>query len=235
MNKITLDGNKQLILLGDIHGDWNELLYRIDRKNIENSIIFSVGDLGIGFKETKEQEYALAEKLNKEFNAKNINFYSIRGNHDNLYFFKGEQRICLENFELIEDYTVLEYNDKKIQAIGGAISIDRTGRTEGVSYWKDETVEYKKELLQKVDILITHTAPSWCFPKSFNEMVYGWANEDSFLLNELTHERYMLDEIFKKCLPKHHYYGHFHSSQMENINGCIHRLLNIDELLEFRQ
>lgn len=234
MKKITLDGNKQLILLGDIHGDWIELLYRIQVKKIENSIIFSVGDLGIGFKETKEQEYALAEKLNKEFNDKNINFYSIRGNHDNPYFFKGEQRICLENFQLIEDYSILEYNDKKIQAIGGAISIDRTGRKEGVSYWEEERVKYKKELLEKVDVLITHTAPSWCFPQKFNQMVYGWAGEDAYLLEELTDERAVMDEIFKICNPKYHYYGHFHSSRNDKMNECTHRLLNIDELVEFK-
>ena len=95
-------------------------------------------------------------------------------------------------------------------------------------------MNYKPKLLKEVDVLITHTAPSWCFPQQFNEMVYGWATEDAYLLEDLTEERSVMDEIFKKCKPKYHYYRHFHSSWTEEINGCKHKLLNINELYEFR-
>ena len=49
-----------------------------------------------------------------------------------------------DNFKLVEDYTIMQYGDKLIQFIGGAISVDRSGRKEGTSYWKDEGVEFKK-------------------------------------------------------------------------------------------
>ena len=221
-----------LLFLGDHHGDWNELFYIIEEKNIEDCILVSVGDLGIGFKSKKEYEYSLSEKLNKEFREKNINFYGVRGNHDNPIFFKEDNRISLDHFELIEDYSIFEYNSKLIQFIGGAISIDRTGRKEGVSYWSEEGVSFDKEKLQKVDVLVTHTAPSWCFPQQFNEMVYGWAREDAYLLEELTDERAVMDEIFKVCAPNLHLYGHFHSSWTEEINNCKHKLLNINEIWE---
>jgi len=233
MNKLLLK-NKPIIFLGDHHGNWNELFYIIDKNKIENSNIISVGDLGIGFKSKKEYEYALSEKLSNEFKEKNINFYGIRGNHDNPLFFEGENRICFENFELIEDYTTTVYNDKTIQFIGGAVSIDRTGRKEGVSYWEKEGVNFNKEACQKVDILITHTAPSWCFPQQFNEMVYGWAREDAYLLEDLTDERAVMDEIFKICKPTLHLYGHFHSSCTERINECVHKLLGINEPWELQ-
>lgn len=230
MKNTTLNDNLPIIFLGDHHGTWNELFYLIDKNKIENCNIISVGDLGIGFKSKKEYEYSLSEKLNKEFKEKNINFYGIRGNHDNPSYFEGGDRICFENFELVEDYTVIKYKDKSIQFIGGAVSIDRTGRREGVSYWAGEGLKYDKNKLQKVDILVTHTAPSWCFPQQFNEMVYGWAREDAYLLEDLTNERAVMDEIFKVCKPSLHLYGHFHISCTERINGCIHKLLNINEL-----
>jgi hypothetical protein len=234
MEKVkSLNSNKPLIFLGDTHGAWNDVLYLVDHKKIENANIISVGDLGMGFQYNKEYEYKACEKLNKFFKDKNINFYGIPGNHDNRYFFQGENRICLDHFELIEDYSVYSYQDKQIQFIGGAISIDRTGRKLGVSYWEDEGVVFNREKCQKVDILVTHTAPSFCAPQSFSEIVYSWAREDAYLLEELTEERALLDEIFKICQPSFHVYGHFHFSWSEKINGCKHRLLDINEFFEY--
>lgn len=223
--------NRPLLILGDNHGAWSNLFYELGVKSVENCNILSVGDIGMGFSVDEEKN---TKFLNERFKGKNINFYSIRGNHDDPSFFRGSKRIALSNFELIEDYTVVEYNGKNIQLIGGAISIDRTGRKEGVSYWEDERVVFEKEKLKRVDTLITHTAPSWCFPQQFNDMVYGWAGEDAYLLEDLTDERAVMDEIFKVCKPHMHFYGHFHSSVTERINGCVHKLLNIDELYELR-
>ena len=101
------------------------------------------------------------------------------------------------------------------------------------------TVDYIKQaaikgMEQKVDILVTHTAPSWCFPQQFNEIVYGWALEDAYLIGDLSNERAIVDEIFKLCKPKLHLYGHFHSSWTEEVNGCKHKLLDINEVWEYR-
>lgn len=228
----TIDKNKPILFLGDIHGNWNELLFKIKLKKISDAVIISVGDLGVGFRQSQDMiTYGL---LDKEFKQKNINFYSIRGNHDDPSYFKGSDRVCFDNFELIEDYSIFEYDSKLIQFIGGAVSVDRTHRSVNISYWEDEGVIFNKDSCKKVDLLVTHTAPSICFPQQFNEFVYSWAREDAFLLEDLTDERSVMDEIFKICSPSFHVYGHFHSSWTEEINGCRHRLLNIDELLEYK-
>jgi len=226
--------NKPIILLGDHHGAWGTLWDLIVYKNIENCNLISVGDLGIGFKYKPEYEYKSCENLSNKFKQRNINFYGIRGNHDNPLFFTGKNRICYDNFELIEDYTVCAYENKQIQFIGGAISIDRTGRQIDVSYWENEGVIYEQAKCKKVDILITHTAPTYCFPQKFNEIVYGWAREDAYLIEDLTDERIVMDEIFKICQPSEHIYGHFHNSQIETYNGCVHRLLDINEMWELK-
>lgn len=230
---ISLDKNKPLVFLGDHHGDWRELFFRIQMLKLKDCYIISVGDCGIGFIR-KEQQLGQIKMLNEEFKANNIYFKAIRGNHDDPSYFKGEDRIRLENFELIEDYSTFEYNTKKIHFIGGAVSIDRTGRQEGISYWKGEGVNFDKEKCEKSDILVTHTAPSHCFPQTLNEMVYGWVREDSHLLKDLADERAVMDEIFKLCSPSLHVYGHFHSSCTERVNGCVSKLLNIDELWEYK-
>lgn len=221
-----------LVFLGDHHGAWSELFYLIDKHNIRNCNLISVGDCGIGF-ENKTRQLQTINRLNESFKEKNIYFKAIRGNHDDPAYFQGSNRTNLPHFELIEDYSVREYQSKKIQFIGGAVSIDRTGRGLNVSYWETENVFFDREACKKVDVLITHTAPSFCFPQQFNEIVYGWAREDAYLIEDLNEERSLVDEIFKLCDPSYHLYGHFHSSWSEKINNCHHRLLNINELYEF--
>jgi len=227
----TLNKDKPILFLGDHHGEWDFVFDIIISKKIENCYIICVGDGGEGFIH-KDKQLRQFENLNNRFKKYNIEYLSIRGNHSNPFHFEGLNRVSLSNFELIEDYTIMQYGDKTIQFIGGAVSIDRTSRIEGRSYWKDEAVKFDREKCKEVDILVTHTAPSWCFPQQFNEMVYGWAREDAYLLEELTDERAIMDEIFKLCKPKLHLYGHFHSSWTEEINGCKHKLLDINEIWE---
>ena len=234
MSTNTLNNQLPIIFLGDHHGDWSELFYLINKNKLADCYIISVGDCGIGF-ELKSFQIKAVKRLNNLFAEKNIFFKAIRGNHDDPAYFRGSDRICLDNFELIEDYSVYEYNSKLIQFIGGAISIDRTGRTENVSYWIEEKVSFNEEACKKVDVLVTHTAPSFCFPRAFNEIVYGWAKEDEYLIEDLNNERFLMDKIFKLCDPSFHFYGHFHSSWSEEINSCKHRLLTIDELFEFKR
>ena len=224
-----LDKNKPIFYVGDHHGDWSQLFWFVDRLKIENCYLISVGDSGIGFKRKKEQ-ISNIKLVNKEFKKLNIVFMSIRGNHDDPSYYNGSDKIKLSNFETIEDYTVMEHNGKLIQFIGGATSIDRSMRKEGVSYWSGEGLNFSGDKLQKVDTLITHTAPTWCFPQRFNQMVYDWAKDDGYLLEELTLEREVMGEIFKVCRPSLHLYGHFHDSWNEEISGCKHRLLNINEI-----
>ena len=224
-----LDKNKPIFYVGDHHGDWSQLFCSIDRLKLENCYLISVGDSGIGFKRKKEQMSNI-KLVNKEFKKLDVVFMSIRGNHDDPSYYNGSDKIKLSNFETIEDYTVMEHNGKLIQFIGGATSIDRSMRKEGISYWSGEGLNFSGDKLQKVDILITHTAPTWCFPQRFNQMVYDWAKDDSYLLEELILEREVMGEIFKVCQPTLHLYGHFHDSWNEEISGCKHRLLNINEI-----
>ena len=123
--------------------------------------------------------------------------------------------------------------------VGGAISIDRKGRMLGISYWEDEEVVLREDLCKPVDILITHTTTTYCFPTTLSGIVKEWAEEEAEkygtnLLKELKEEREKLDKIVKLSKPKYHYYGHMHNSWMEEICGCKHRLLNINEIYEHR-
>lgn len=222
-----------IFFAGDHHGQYQEIINVADQYQLTDCYIIHVGDGGEGFVTYKKQIKEF-EKLNKQFEERKIWYKSIRGNHSDPFYFRGANRISLSNFELIQDYSVFSYKNKRIQFIGGAISIDRTARIKQISYWPDEELECYPEECQKVDILVTHTAPSWCFPQKFNEIVFGWAQQDKNLLTDLKIERQLMDDIFAICKPSLHLYGHFHASWTEIVNGCKHKLLNINELWELQ-
>jgi hypothetical protein len=222
-----------LYFMGDHHGYWENVFSIIKSHDIRDCNLIHVGDGGEGFL-SPEKQLRQFQQINKFFGARGILYKSIRGNHsDPSYFVDGKFK--LSHFELIEDYQVATYKDKTIQFIGGAISIDRTQRVPTISYWEEEEVKFDRDKCQKVDILVTHTAPSRCFPQKFNEIVYNWALRDANLLSDLIEERAVVDEIFKLCQPNLHLYGHFHSSCTETIEECTHKLLDINEFWELKQ
>lgn len=223
--------NIPLFFIGDNHGQYEQMFNLIQEYDLSNCYLIHLGDGGEGFLPMGRQ-IALFLKLNDLFRERNVFYKSIRGNHSDPFYFKGSIRINLSHFELLEDYTVVSYKNNTIQFIGGAISIDRTSRIEGQSYWKDEVVVYEPDLCKPVDVLVTHTAPSWCFPQQINDMVRSWCYEDKSLLADLKEERKILDKIAKKCKPKLHLYGHFHTHSTEMIDGTLHKLLNINEIWE---
>jgi hypothetical protein len=92
---------------------------------------------------------------------------------------------------------------------------------------------------KKIDILVTHTAPTFCYPTGFNNLVYSFAANDPTLLDDLTKERKLLTELFDYLKETdnnitHHYYGHFHSDKVESINDTKHVLIGINNFVDFR-
>jgi UDP-2,3-diacylglucosamine pyrophosphatase LpxH len=225
-----------LLFVGDIHGDWS-VLEDLCLKRTTNSLFIQVGDVGLGFKSKTSEMWDL-KKINDLCVSTNNRLILMRGNHDSKQrFLKLRNENNFSHVLLARDYEVVSWKGKTIQFIGGAISIDRMGREIDKSYWADEEVDFKKDLCQKVDILVTHTCPSFCYPQSLSSMVLDWARheKDRFgtdLLKELTEERQKLNQIFEICQPSLHVYGHFHSSHAEILGDCKHRLMDINEVWE---
>lgn len=236
-----------ILVLGDIHGNFNFLKHQINSKKITDCTIIQVGDFGIGFTNKENDEHTL-ENLNNFLKDVNVNLYAIRGNHDNPYFFNGDY--VYSNLRLLKDYTALNIGGHNFLFIGGAISVDRTQRIRENNsnikygsrkrcYWENEGIVYNSEFtksIKNIDVLITHTAPDWCEPNNklgFGNFVEDWARYDENLISELSFERNQMTNIFLDLYEnntiKDHFYGHFHKSHFDNVNGVNHRLLDINE------
>ena len=242
---------RQVLMLGDIHGKFDYLKVLIERyeigKNDETTYIIQCGDFGVGFYPTKDDETIYL--LNEFLKLRNIIMIAIRGNHDDPSFFKGEH--IFTNLKLVPDYTIMDIYDFKFLFIGGAISIDRKNRLQRMQeaasygnilnlYWYDEIFSLEEEKISQIkdiDVLITHSAPTFCFPETKGPLVEEFARYDDKLLEDLIKERMDIEEMFNLLKKngnniRYHFYGHFHQSNLSLNNYTSHYLVNINEFVE---
>lgn len=117
-----------IYVIADTHGEFNNMVKKINQYDIKDCIIVICGDVGIGFYSKNFYENTL-EYLNNECLYRHINLLMIRGNHDDPYYFNNKV-FSYSNVELLEDYTILTVGNDNILCVGGAISIDRLYRLE---------------------------------------------------------------------------------------------------------
>lgn len=244
-----------LYMVGDCHGNWNTVLYNIRNYNIRNSVFIFCGDVGIGFEKLDYYKNIVIPNLNKTLSKFNNMFIWFRGNHDDPTFFIN-QLIDTKYIKCISDYTIINMYNKNILVIGGGISIDRTIRqhTDAVKvvnymkyhncdynkaeknctkcYWEDETIKYQPKVSEHIDIICSHSAPSFCSPIGIGNIVKQFAESDPTLLEDVRNERLILDKIYEdyKDDISFWYYGHYHISCIQNINNILFTALNISEI-----
>ena len=223
-----------IYIIGDIHGAFNRLMKKVSDLDLKDCTLICVGDLGMGFNYSPEGERKGCLLMNEFFEERNMIFLSIRGNHDDPQYFNGPNRIDLSHFKLLPDYHTETINDEKFLFVGGAVSIDRAFRKEGLSYWSDEVFILKPELVDKCDVLITHSAPSWIGPFD-KAALSGWCEKDPTLWDLCYKERIEHSELIKLCQPSKAYHGHFHASHWVDFAECYSTILAIEEIKEHRK
>lgn len=232
-----------MIYIGDTHGG-NYSLFKdwLEDPELHNKNFIHVGDFGLGFSSVPFDKGILhdIDNLLRECNSF---LWVVRGNHDDPDWFDGKIEIELSNIVLVKDFDILEIEKERILFVGGAVSIDRIPRQRRRNGWWPgevfpeitEQVKEKIKSQERIDRVVTHTAPSFCFPTEFNELVYHFCDIDPGLYRDLPYERERVDELFdlvKPFKPKFWCYGHFHNSFVENHEDIEFHLLDIKELKE---
>lgn len=140
------------------------------------------------------------------------------------------------NWIKVPNYTIINTCNKNILCVSGAVSIDRQIRTLNKDYWANELPTYQPKVSEKIDIICSHSAPSFCYPNDKGGIVSYYAENDSQLLIDIDIERSTLDRVYEdyKNDITHWYYGHFHKSMYQNIDGIQFRLCNCGELVYHR-
>lgn len=225
--------NYSVIICGDIHGEFKTLLYNLRRYRIEDSIIIMAGDVGLGF--CKPSYYdQLYEYIKPKLESSNNIILAVRGNHDDPDYYNGSLRLNYPNLKSIPDYSIISTDNHDILCIGGAYSVDKEDRIKDDSkrikvgssrrsWWSNELPYIDVEVLsdEDYDVIVSHCSPSCSFPH---------------IMNAADPDRRIMDEIKRLADGKvsKWFYGHYHDSCFEYLDGIEFNLLNIHELKELR-
>lgn len=234
-----------MVIIGDLHGGYPEILYKIKKTGLEKTSFIQVGDWGLGFQHRSLDIKALSQ-IDKFLSEKENHLYILRGNHDNKWFWDHRNTFHLQYVKLVQDYEVLEIENQQVFFIGGGISIDRLSRTTGKDYWPDEEIRLDEALLksvcaQGIDIAISHVAPKETWPYIFDPIVLNFivkemaAGKD--LATDLENERQIMSRVYsylKAAGCREWYYGHYHESHVEERDGVVFRCVAIAEMYEVK-
>ncbi|MGL4991121.1 MAG: hypothetical protein ACRC57_08200 [Sarcina sp.] len=218
-----------IFLTGDLHG--LKEIHKLDEKNFpigktltKEDYLIVLGDFGLIWNNSKEEINWRDWLNNKPWTT-----LFVDGNHENFnllnefetVIFKGAKahKIAKSIYHLKRG-EILEIDNKRFFLFGGATSIDKLYRQEGLSWWKEEMPSRKEqnfgvcqlELFNfNIDFILTHTAPSSITQKLVSN------NENDEL------ERYF-EFIYNNLKGNYKwYFGHFHINKKINENFfCIY-------------
>lgn len=205
-------------IIGDVHGRFNQ--YEKLITGVEHSR--QVGDFGVGFFKWDLHDMVIVPLANPPYDIIMKGDHKfIRGNHDNPIVSRQQRYYIPDGY-----YEVID--NEKILYVGGALSIDKLWRKQGLDWWADEELSYSdlqniidKAKEEQPTVIISHDCPE--FVAKNMEFVSGRQKLD---INSRT--RYALEMIYEFCKPKLHIFGHWHYSYSNIINKT--KFICLDEL-----
>jgi len=210
-----------IYLTGDTHANLD--IGKLNTKNFpqqkdltKNDFLIICGDFGLVWDGSAREIY-----WQDWLSSRNYTTLFVDGNHENFDIlrrmplsekFGGQVREIASDIYHLERGQVLTIDGKKIFVMGGARSVDKDGRIEHLSWWKEEmpaiwemdrALSALEAVNWEVDYVVTH-----CAPRSVQQMISPWYENDpmvSFL------ERVRQDLKFKRW-----YFGHYHTDRQVN-------------------
>lgn len=213
-----------IYITGDTHREFARIeMHCRKNKTTKDDVMIILGDACINYFD-KERDLYLKKYLAKL----PITLFCIHGNHEmrphhrkeyttEKLFHKGfaytDPRFPNQVFAM--DGQVYDFAGRQCLVIGGAYSIDKERRVEGIDWWADEqpdetTKEYVEHVLSfcswQPDIILSHTCPLKYIPTECFLPDYDQSKIDN------STERW-LDDIEDRCTYNKWYCGHFHTDK----------------------
>lgn len=216
-------------ITGDTHGDYVRFIENNlgDDNWSEDDYLIICGDFGFVFLDS------YVERSHLDYMRKPYTILFCDGNHENFPLLDsypeeewhgGRAHRIRDNIFHLMRGQVYEIDGKKIFTMGGAYSIDKEYRKLGYSYWEEELPskeEYEEATSNltkhnnKVDIIITHTAPNTAIDllkDSLSKEALEKSNSDEGD-SEL---RAFLERIYNEVEFEKWFFGHFHCDRQLN-------------------
>lgn len=210
-----------MLIVGDVHGKVNQFLGIVaEYRSKSSELIIQLGDLGF------QKQWDEVIQYCRDTNETNLRI--IPGNHDDykrysVNYFNNEMEWCRTEPLLVKDVWDEEYTN--CFSVRGASSIDKHLRIEGKDWFSDEEMSYTQlckavdyYIEQKPKYMFSHTCPS-----SVKKQLFGY--------DESSRTEQALQVMFELHQPEYWFFGHFHTSADEVINGI--RFICLAELQTF--
>lgn len=245
---------------GDTHGELNSYQGLMKRTEFTDTTYIALGDIGIGF-EKPQHYINIFNKLTKTASQFNCEFLLLRGNHDDPQYFDGKKinrkyfkvipdytvvKTPTHNILCIGGATSIDRTNRMVALRQNALKYALYHHCTPIEaeklcqqcYWSDEAPVYNEEALNElkekgiqIDIVATHTCPSFAKPINKNGIQY-WLQYDPTLETDIDAERKVMDDIYNKLKTDGHpldkwFYGHYHYHNQEYIDGVQFVMLDM--------
>lgn len=170
-------------------------------------------------------------RVNKYLLEFNLWLLVVPGNHENYDFINNDDKFDIDDdgvrwfktgspnrqarIGLLPRGYQWEQNDKRLMALGGASSIDYTGRTLGKTWWHEENITETEandiiaSINEPINVMFTHDAP-----RDVPTLTrYAQSTELDWEIHELAYAettRARLDRVFRVAKPQLLMHGHWH-------------------------
>jgi len=205
----------KVLLVGDTHGD-SKFVSSVNRlaKTQNAQCVIQLGDFGYDFNPN-----ALASIRAWLDVDEKRRWMWIDGNHDQHDYIRSE--ICkgkhpkkpVKHFHDRMFYcprgSTLRIGKSKVLFLGGAVSVDKSRRQQGINWWPQESVSTADvhraiEQGQGANVLISHDAPP-------SGAVRGWLRECGYKLDKASqHNRQAVEAVMLETGVTQVYHGHYH-------------------------
>jgi DNA repair exonuclease SbcCD nuclease subunit len=229
----------RIFVRGDIHGDIMPVIEFIHKFDLgEGDSILILGDCGIAWRNGKKDLEKNIELFENECNGASLMF--IAGNHENydiLNEYKATSRdengmVHLSNHIIYLPNGEYMLNNRKVLVCGGADSIDRAFRVEGLSWWADERVD--KDFIMSIpaethyDYVFTHCCPYSVF-KDNSVYLIQIPGLDQSKIGHISEE--YLDILKSRITFDHWWFAHYHVNRsLSDGFRCL-----LDEVIEMEK
>jgi hypothetical protein len=209
-----------IVLTGDLHGSIDAPKLRLlnEDKSFKNiTYLIILGDFGLYWKYTDSLigstwlDYLSRQKYTTLFiDGNHENFDVLMDYSETVNFLGGVAGKFTNKIYHLRRGNIYTIEEKTFFTFGGATSIDKHLRTEGVSWWSEETPSLKefsfalsnlKKHNNSVDYILTHDCPS----KVFKNLCNDKSNEE-----DVDIVRVMLNKIEILVNCKQWFFGHHH-------------------------
>lgn len=228
----------KIAIFGDVHAEWSKLnftLFKALNKHPDITHFVQVGDLGYAWPRTKPFEIdrrmantMVVDASDKVFErAKQIPFYFLEGNHENFTILDMDKGASQPGMIYQPRGSTVDFGYPlgRSMFFGGASSIDKHHRIEGISWWPQESITEEQVLLglsQKgpIDIMFSHE-----FPAPFEYSTW----KDDFGIAD----RIALERVRSQFNPKFYVFGHHHNFAEGEYDGTKWMCTNIIDDLTY--